>query len=304
MTNTDTRTTWIFSRARIPVLLVIAATMLLVVGAPRRAVAGADPDGVTIVDPDRKVFGKTYSELAGDWWNWAAQGPFETFPLFDETGDNCDVGQQGPIWFLAGNFGGVSERSCTVPNGKAIFFPVVNTIWWAPEDGETVEELRAIANSFIDPGSLTLSCEIDGEPVSDLFSYRAQSPTGGFVFDIPAGSVFNTFGFDPGLRDPSVSDGYWIGLAPLPGGDHTIHFTAVVGDPDDPDFALDVTYFLSTGVECPWDVNGDGAVDFLDFLQVLFNFGPCDGCPADVNGDGVVNVLDLLAVLAHFGPCP
>ena len=46
-------------------------------GGPRGAGAG-DSNGVTIVKPDRKVFGRSYSQLAGDWWNWAFQGPIET----------------------------------------------------------------------------------------------------------------------------------------------------------------------------------------------------------------------------------
>ena len=234
----------IFSRARIAVFLVTVATLLWVVVTPRGTAVAATPAG-TVVDPDATFFGKTYSELAGDWWNWAFQGPIETFPLFDGTGESCDVGQEGKFWFLAGNFGGTSVRSCTVPEGKALFFPVLNTIWWAPEDGETVEELRAIANSFIDPTNSSVSCEIDGVPVADLFAYRAQSPPGGFVFDIPEGSVGTIFGFLPGPRFPSVADGYWVGLNPLPEGAHTIHFAAVVGDPKTPDFELDVTYFLT-----------------------------------------------------------
>ncbi len=129
----------------------------------------------------------------------------------------------------------------------------MNILFWTPDDAMTLEEARAGSNFQIDPVVL-LSCEIDGEPVSDLFAYRAQSPPGGFVFSIPEGSfltqVPGCFGgqlCEPGPRPFSVSDGYWIGLRPLPDGPHTIHFEAVIGDPDDPDFALDVTYFLEVG---------------------------------------------------------
>jgi hypothetical protein len=233
----------LFRRASGLVFVATAVALLMAMG-PRGATV-VDSDGVRIVDPDHRIFGRTYSELAGEWWNWAFQGPIETFPLFDETGEFCDVGQNGKFWFLAGNFGGTSVRSCTVPAGKALFFPVVNTLWWAPEDGDTAEELRAIANSFIDPGALTISCEINGESVADLFAYRAQSPPGGFTFDIPEGSVGTAFGFDAGPRTPAVADGYWIALKPLPEGAHAIHFSAIVGDPDTPDFELDVTYLLT-----------------------------------------------------------
>jgi len=257
MMTTDTRTTSIFSRARIPVLLVTGATLLWVVVAPRRAAAEAPSGGITIVDPDQKFFGRTYSDLVGDWWNWAFQGPAETLPVLDETGEFCGLGQQGKFWFLAGNFGGETTRSCTVPGGKALFFPLVNILFWTPDDATTLEEARAGSNSLIEPTSFLL-CEIDGVPVSDLFAYRAQTFPGGFVFEIPEGSFLTQVpgcsdgmgGFEPcepGPRPFSVADGYWIGLKPLPDGPHTIHFEAVIGDPDDPDFALDVTYFLEVG---------------------------------------------------------
>jgi len=46
------------------------------------------------------------------------------------------------------------------------------------------------------------------------------------------------------------------------------------------------------------DVNGDGAVNFLDLLAILLAFGPCPpapaACPADLNGDGVVDFTDVV----------
>ena len=57
------------------------------------------------------------------------------------------LGQTGKIWFLAGNFGGASQASPTrpcgpasIPGGKALFFPMSNALFWAPEDGKTVDE--------------------------------------------------------------------------------------------------------------------------------------------------------------------
>ena len=58
---------------------------------------------------------------------------------------------------------------------------------------------------------------------------------------------------------------------------------------------------------CPWDVNGDGVVDYRDLVEVVHNLGQCDdsdNCPWDVNGDGIVNGRDVAAVAMHFGACP
>ena len=58
------------------------------------------------------------------------------------------------------------------------------------------------------------------------------------------------------------------------------------------------------GSPCIWDVNGDGAVDHSDQIQVLANLGPCEGCPEDVNGNGVVDFGDVVDIATHFGTCP
>ena len=56
---------------------------------------------------------------------------------------------------------------------------------------------------------------------------------------------------------------------------------------------------------CPWDLNGDGIVDVDDLLEVVHNFGPCDGeCPADFDEDGFVGASDLVALISNFGECP
>jgi hypothetical protein len=56
--------------------------------------------------------------------------------------------------------------------------------------------------------------------------------------------------------------------------------------------------------ECEGDLNGNGAVEVLDFLALLAVWGPCVGCPADLDGSGAVDVLDFLILLANWGPCP
>lgn len=46
------------------------------------------------------------------------------------------------------------------------------------------------------------------------------------------------------------------------------------------------------------DVNGDGALNILDILEVMISIGCSESCGnADVNNDGVVSVLDLQELL-------
>jgi hypothetical protein len=52
------------------------------------------------------------------------------------------------------------------------------------------------------------------------------------------------------------------------------------------------------------DVNGDGAVNVLDLVEVITLWGPCpappSACPADVDDDGAVGVTDLVAVVLDW----
>ncbi len=65
---------------------------------------------------------------------------------------------------------------------------------------------------------------------------------------------------------------------------------------------------LGPVLPCPTDINGDGATDDLDLIDLL----PCFGLPAvpgceaqDVNNDNSVNVRDLIELLLEFGnACP
>ncbi len=81
-------------------------------------------------------------------------------------------------------------------------------------------------------------------PVVNPWQYRAESS----AFTIQLSDALEDFGYPPGPRSPSVSDGYWIMLRPQSSGNHTIRFTSAgsysvaEGDPFDSEFTLDVTF--------------------------------------------------------------
>ena len=54
---------------------------------------------------------------------------------------------------------------------------------------------------------------------------------------------------------------------------------------------------------CAWDLDGDGAVGIVDFLDLLAQWGTDPGGPPDFNGDGDVGIVDFLELLANWGPC-
>ena len=193
-------------------------------------------------------FGKTYSEWSAQWWKWAYSLPVDQNPFFDETGcQNGANGQSGPVWFLTGviNASGTAERSCSVPPGKALFFPILNFECdnvcppiIPPLDAPA---LAALCKSFMD-GAANVACELDGFPVRHIERYRVASAP--FSVEFPDNNVFQYFGCDvsPGTYSPFVSDGIFLMLAPLSRGQHTLHFH---GELPDFNFALDITYHLT-----------------------------------------------------------
>ena len=89
---------------------------------------------------------------------------------------------------------------------------------------------------------INLFCEVDGVQLQNLDAYRAHS--GLFTWGpLPADNIFTAFGVSApqGTTSPAVQDGFYILLAPLSAGAHTIRF----GGNFDGFFGEDVTYHLT-----------------------------------------------------------
>jgi len=166
--------------------------------------------------------------------------PVDQNPFFDETGcQNGANGQSGPVWFLTSviNTSGTAKRDCTVPAGKALFFPIINvecsTVEPDPFHGNNEAELRTCATSF-QFGNVV--AKIDGVDIQNLDHYLVQSPL--FSFTVPEDNVLGV----PAGTGQSVSNGYYLMLAPLSVGIHTIDFGGTFTDFD---FTLGITYHLT-----------------------------------------------------------
>ncbi len=246
------------------VCCVIAAVILIagfVAGSVSQVYAQANP---RVIPPNAHAYGMTYGEWSAEWWKWQFILPSAGHPAFDFTGENCGAGQEGKVWFLTGAFQNefpnnefftIVRESCSVPAGKAIFFPIINnecsTLEGYPWDlilsGE-YQNVDTCAARFFD-GTVTvvkdLSVTIDGRSLKNLEAYRIQSEV--FTFSLPDDNILGIDCNTANCVDPlSVSDGYWIMLAPLSVGKHTIRFTGSFRYPnDDLNFGLDVTYVLT-----------------------------------------------------------
>jgi hypothetical protein len=120
-------------------------------------------------------YGMTYGEWSVKWWHWAVSIPTATNPLLDPTGEHCNVGQSGNVWFLAGTAGsGSATRTCAIPAGKAIFLPILNQFDCC-ESGQTVADMRKNVTYQID-NVTSMDFKLDGVSLQNLFSYRSPSP--------------------------------------------------------------------------------------------------------------------------------
>jgi hypothetical protein len=197
-------------------------------------------------------YGKSITAWTQDWWAHMFSFGCDEFPILDEDGSNAIPSTAGPVIFLPGNFGGVTERTITVPHGKAMLFPIVNVLWvyhpcyeiaeedqWFA-DGTLEENILEIFNSIFSQGA-DLSVTLDGYSFTNLTNYRHTS--GLYSFN-PNAELAGCFG-DPCLAETGqlwLTDGYWIMLKPLQRGQHTLNFAGLVQANG---FELDITYNIT-----------------------------------------------------------
>jgi hypothetical protein len=216
--------------------LIISMSILLVWITPQMLSGTAD-NSAAIIAPDSNPYGLTYEQHVENFWKWILSLPKDLNPWNDQTGHNCANGQAGSnssVFYLSGNGGGVSERTCKVPAGRGLFIPVSPMeISDKEAPNSSVEQLHSIAKS--DQDSVTsLYLKIDDKQYSrqDLEGYRTDTEDFEVVF--PKNAIFGA------SEGPSkaVADGYYVITEPLEKGNHTIAYKSTLSLP----FAQDITY--------------------------------------------------------------
>jgi hypothetical protein len=228
-----------------------------VMGLSSLALESSAPASAHVFPREATPYGQSYEEWAAAWWQWLYAIPKSVNP---QLGSPCDVDQSGQVFFLAANYGGATTRSCTLPAGKAIFFPLLNAFDYScPEQAvgseacaalSSEEDLHEFTEWLLDHDT-TRSLEIDGVAVEGLDDYRVHTAT--FYTTAPEDGLEplhscigpireNVCGVPVGSPRNNVSDGYWVMLRPLPPGEHQIHFAAGVPEFQ---FSLDITYNIT-----------------------------------------------------------
>ena len=145
--------------------------------------------------------------------------------MLDGTGADAGQGQTGGVFFVAGTATtDPVQREFTVPLGKALFLPIINTVWIATEPTDPQDEAGILA--IIEPYQASkLDCRLDGQKLKNPGSYYTRS--GLFDLSMPDGNVF---GLPPGTYGPSMSVGYYVFVAPPSVGRHEIRIKAAMPD--------------------------------------------------------------------------
>lgn len=191
-------------------------------------------------NPNASVFPRLSQPFGADMATWGERAtqwvyaqPLSSSPLFDPTGANCAVGQEGPVWYVARIAGPPvfsGERSCTIPHEKAILlyigaavdtYPCPPEFGFEPAPGQSLYDfLAADAKAVLDSVDF-LEVSIDGRQLDDVMSYRFASDD---IFTITGDLSLQAF-LDPcitGAAQPAVIDGFFMIVKPLTRGEHTI----------------------------------------------------------------------------------
>jgi hypothetical protein len=255
-------------RRKIAIFSTAAATLILLASASTTIKAdGHGNRNHGIIPIHERPHGKTYAEWNAVFWKWTLSLPVDYNPLYDTA--PYDAGQEGhEVIFLGGTFTanatgehsvlGTAKRSCTIPPGTSLFFPILNSEASTLENnGTTYDALAASAKDAVDH-VVKLEATIDGVPVEDLFDYRVGVSRLFKYGPLPDNNVLENLyadtdlagNFPEGAVSPAVADGYCLMLEPLHPGKHTIHFGGVQQytvekDGFDFTFTLDITYHIT-----------------------------------------------------------
>jgi len=190
--------------------------------APRRV--------VTTVDSSKPIAGQPLAHWLQAYWHWARSFAPDKQPSIDSTGSLCGVRQNQPVFFLSGSDDSrPTERRCSVPRNQHVLIPVLislaQNIYLRQDVCPNLEALVREANRSAE----RLIVNVDDAPLPASAVQLAES--GCFALEDAVHGVHGT----------AAGGGYWVVLAPMESGQHTVHFSGLYTHDG---FSQDVRYEL------------------------------------------------------------
>ena len=172
-------------------------------------------------------FGVPYEDHAKNYFKLYLSIPADENPFEDKTGEKCNYGQNGSntIFYLTGNSGGKTIKTCKVPAGLGLFIPIINVEASLAESPDaTIDDLHKIAKNDQDHVT-TLYLKINDIEFTqeDLLKYRTHTKDA-FEVMFPDNAIF---GAAPGSSQ-AVADGYFVITKPLSPGNYDIEFSGSI----------------------------------------------------------------------------
>ena len=190
-------------------LHILAALALLT------AAGAAAAQSAPLLAPTKAIAGASQEEWSKRWWRWALSFDDDESPVADRDGRLCALGQSGPVWFLAGTYGTArTVRSCRVPAGKTLFFPLINYVTFEPDDAdEPCVSLKQRA-ARLTPAPSGLVLEVNGRRFKGLEAHRQATRR-----------CFRVFDDDDTM---AAGNGFYVALGPLTKGRYTLNFGGIL----------------------------------------------------------------------------
>ncbi|HXB58905.1 MAG TPA: hypothetical protein VNU95_05050 [Candidatus Acidoferrales bacterium] len=218
----------------------------------------ASSSSAQVLPPSSLPYGLSYQEWSAKWWqSYYSQSADHLQPV---TSPNICEGPASRVLFLAGAPQSTTTTNhVTIPAGSPLFFAILgfeadNTS--CPTNTFTTNSADVLANEAVngwDSAATETSCTIDGVAVPGLGSptntiYNVVSPPFSYT-TAEKDNVAAVAEGEPCLPGgltvyPTVADGVYLMLAPLPPGKHTIHFIGEAG-PGGADLTINITYDIT-----------------------------------------------------------
>jgi hypothetical protein len=191
--------------------------------------AYAQGNNSAVYSKDSTPFGVPYKEWIERWWQWNVAIPTSQHPRDNYTAEKCTANQNGPVWYIPDILTGKEERTCTIPEGKAIMVPLLTGECDTSDPASQSDaDLRQCSTAGDEYGAI--SATLDGQKIENLDSYRTATDffnitaVKGNIFDSPAGTY------------RAIADGFFVFLKPLSLGNHELQVKTSVTNPTTPSY--------------------------------------------------------------------
>lgn len=194
----------------------------------------------------------TYKDWAARWWQWYVSVPKTHSPnnldypnhIINQT---CSVFQNAssPVFFLFTPYveEKVADRTCIIPQDKAILIPIVSAEMDTGDPTLTENSTKGLIDTATSGNNnAVISVKLDDSTLNFNQEQKYRILTDPFNITLPKHNLWEEKE-KPGTYT-GVAEGYYLFLKPLPAGNHTLYYEAGTGEPNPNQYAQSVTYHL------------------------------------------------------------